>query len=282
MLVVGLTGDVGAGKSTLSSIWGALGAQVIDADAIVADIWKSKDMISLSVGRWGKRILSNCGQPDHAIISGIVFDDDDEYRWICDTLHPRVRAAMSGMVERLDGWLVAEIPLLFENGVPEWIDLTVYIEAPADIRLSRNRYRGWGPDEIMRREHRLMRSAQKRGLADFVVTNDGSFEDLSLKAQCLARRFLAASSIIKISIHASSWEESRLASAGLKDSALAADISTSVGDFTVSAFVREACIGEILFLLGNIKLLEGLSIDTENIRKVPRHVLFWAMESAEN
>lgn len=282
MLVVGLTGDVGAGKSTLSSIWGADGAHIIDADAIVADIWKSEEMISLAVKRWGSRILSKCGHPDHAVISGIVFGDDDEYRWVCEILHPKVRSAMVAMAERLDGWVVAEIPLLFENGVPEWIDLTVYVEAPVDIRLSRNRHREWGPQEIMRREQRLMRSSLKKELADFIVTNDSSLESLTLKARFLARRFIAASSIMKISVFASSGENARLASAKLEASDLAADISASAGDIAVSAFVREESIEKVLSLLESIKLPGSLPVNVEKAYKVPRHILFWAMESAKS
>ncbi len=281
MLVVGLTGDVGAGKSTLSSIWRASGAHVIDADAIVADIWKDEVMIALAVGRWGRRILSNCGQPDHAVISGIVFGDDDEYRWVCNKIHPIVRARMAEMAGCLEGWVVAEIPLLFENGVTEWIDLTVYVEAPLDTRLSRNRHRGWGPEEVGKRERRLMERTRKMEMADFVVTNDGSLENLSLQARNLACRFLAASSIMKISVPASSREEAGLASASLEESSLAAEISTSSEDHTVSAFTREESIEKILLLLEDIKLRDGFSIDAQKIGKAPRNVLFWAMRSAE-
>lgn len=282
MLAVGLTGDVGAGKSTLSSIWGSFGARVLDADAIVAEIWKSKEMVSLAVQRWGKRILSDCGMPDHAVISGIVFGNDDEYLWVCKTLHPRVRAEMASMAEKLDGWVVAEIPLLFENGIPDWIDLTVYIEAPEDIRVSRNRQRGWGRDEIFRRESRLMDRSQKIVMADFVVANVGSLEDLTLKAGRLARRFIAASSLFMITVTVPSEEKTRLVSSSLKGSGLAAGIVTSPGGSGVSAFVREESIEKMLSIFEDADLSKDISIEKEKTRKAPRNVLLWAMGSAQS
>lgn len=282
MLVVGLTGDVGAGKSTLSSIWRASGAHVIDADAIVSDIWKDEEMIALAVDRWGIRIISGSGKPDHAVISGIVFENDEEYRWVCNKIHPIVRKRMAEMARCLEGWVVAEIPLLFENGVADWIDLTVYVEAPLETRLSRNSHRGWGLEEIRKREGRLMERTRKMELADFIVTNDGSLEKLRLHAKTLASRFLAASSLMKISVPASSGEEARLASERLEDCPIAAEVSTSSGNHTVSAFIIEESIEEILLLLEDIKLRDGFPIDARKIVKAPRDVLFWAMRSAEN
>lgn len=110
MLVVGLTGDVGAGKSTVSSVWASLGAHVVSADTIVAALWKRNEMVELAAGRWGERILRPGMALDHSAISRIVFGDEKEYRWVCETIHPLVREEMERVVESLDGWIVAEIP----------------------------------------------------------------------------------------------------------------------------------------------------------------------------
>jgi len=195
MLVVGLTGDVGAGKSTVSSIWASAGAKVLDADAIVAELWRSEELVSAAVGRWGKSILGPSGYPDHAAISELVFENDEEYRWICDTVHPVARRELYRRVQELSGWVVVEIPLLFENGVPDWIDFTVYVEAPEIVRISRNATRGWDAREVHRRQERLMTTEKKRHMADVLLVNDGSLHNLSEKAMALARRFIDASSI---------------------------------------------------------------------------------------
>jgi dephospho-CoA kinase len=65
---------------------------------------------------------------------------------------------------------------MFENGVPDWIDLTVYIEAPEDERVIRNASRGWDRDELRRRERWLLGSDRKKKMADLVLCNDGTRE----------------------------------------------------------------------------------------------------------
>ncbi|MDO9509390.1 MAG: dephospho-CoA kinase [Thermovirgaceae bacterium] len=278
MLAVGLTGDVGAGKSTLSSIWAAAGAHVVDADAVVAELWKTEEVISLATGRWGRVILSGDGMPDHAAVSRIVFDDETEYRWLCDAIHPMVREIMAERVRRLDGWVVAEIPLLFENGVPEWIDLTVYVEAAMELRFSRNRSRGWGPEEMIRRERWLLERSKKQGMADLVMTNDGSLERLEREARDLARRFLAASSIMLISVGELSADEAGLICGILSGSGLAAEVRIPDSGFFVSAFVRRGSLEEVSALLEKVHPGGGLPVAVQKCAFVPKHVLLWAME----
>ncbi|HPE91688.1 MAG TPA: dephospho-CoA kinase [Synergistales bacterium] len=198
MLVVGLTGDVGAGKSTVSSVWASLGAHVVSADTIVAALWKRNEMVELAAGRWGERILRPGMALDHSAISRIVFGDEKEYRWVCETIHPLVREEMERVVESLDGWIVAEIPLMFENGVPDWIDLTVYIEAPEDERVIRNASRGWDRDELRRRERWLLGSDRKKKMADLVLCNDGTREELEERARELGSRLLSLSSLVRV------------------------------------------------------------------------------------
>ena len=85
---------------------------------------------------------------------------------------------------------------------------------------------------------------------------------------------------VEKTIAASSGEKARHVSVSLKESGLGAAISTSAGECAVSAFIREDSIENILSLLEDADLLKGLSVEKEKIRKAPRNVLFWAMESA--
>ena len=72
MLVIGLTGDVGAGKSTVSSAWGSQGARVISADPIVAELWKREDLVTLAVERWGRSVLTAAGTLDHGAVLSLI------------------------------------------------------------------------------------------------------------------------------------------------------------------------------------------------------------------
>ena len=198
MLVIGLTGDVGAGKSTVSSAWASQGARVISADPIVAELWKRKDLTALAVERWGREVLATDGTLDHGALSGFIFGDEKEYHWACGIIHPLVREEMDRLIDNLDGWVVAEIPLLFENGVPEWVDLTVYIEAPEEQRVQRNAFRGWDRKELFRRERWLLEREEKKTRADLVISNDGTLDELLENARDLGLRFLSLSSLRRI------------------------------------------------------------------------------------
>jgi dephospho-CoA kinase len=280
MLAVGLTGDVGAGKSTLCSIWAGEGANVINADTIVADLWEREDMISLATSRWGKGILSKTGRPDHAIIAGIIFENEFEYRWVCDTFHPHVRMIMKETAARMGGWVVAEIPLLFENGVPEWIDLTVYLEASPLKRLSRNRHRGWGVEEIKRRELRLMPTREKKRLADFILCNDGDIPKLADQARHFARGFRAASRAIWISVPVSSPEEASRLERCLKSISLASEETFFTEDNAVSAIVMEEVLEGAMVVKEEFGPGKLSCAVIEKTRQIPKDILLRIMEGA--
>lgn len=280
MLAVGLTGDVGAGKSTLCSLWADEGANVINADTIVADLWEREDMISLATNRWGKGILSKTGRPDHAIIAAIIFENEFEYKWVCDTFHPHVRTMMKDTAARMGGWVVAEIPLLFENGVPEWIDLTVYLEASPPNRLSRNRHRGWGAEEIFRRELRLMATRKKKRLSDFVLCNDGDIPKLEDQARHFARGFRAASKAIWISVPVSSTEEASRLEPYLKSISIASEKTFSTEDHALSALVMEEVLEDARVVNEEFGTGKLSSVVIEKTRPIPKEILLGIMDGA--
>ncbi|MGC9489759.1 MAG: dephospho-CoA kinase [Thermovirgaceae bacterium] len=203
MLVVGLTGDIGAGKSTLADFWKQAGASVVIADEVVDEIWKQGVLNELIRKRWGKSVISQAGNPDRERIASIVFEDENEYRWLARTIHPLVRSILEGRILSMDGWVVVEIPLLFENGVPWWVDVTVYVTAPMSQRIERNRKRKWAANEIARREKWLLPSCKKSEAVDYVVNNSGKLESLYQRALDLASVFREMASCITFSVE---WE----------------------------------------------------------------------------
>jgi len=203
MLVVGLTGDIGAGKSTLADFWKRAGASVVIADEVVDEIWEQGVLNELIRRRWGNSVIAEGGHPDRERIASIVFEDENEYRWLAHTIHPLVRSIMEGRILSMEGWVVAEIPLLFENGVPWWVDETVYLTAPLIQRIERNRNRKWAADEIARREKWLLPSCKKSEAADYVVNNTGKLESLYQRALDLASVFREMASCITLSVE---WE----------------------------------------------------------------------------
>ncbi len=203
MLVLGVTGDVGAGKSTVSRIWKSLGASIIDADVLAHEAWKDSTVLRRASERWGSQVLLSNGQINPSAVASIVFSDSSEYEWVCSMLHPTIRMEMERQVTSLNGWVVAEIPLLFENGVPWWVDFTVYVTAPLELRLARNEVRGWTKEEIERRERFLRNADEKAEEADLVVRNDVSIHDLEQSLSRYAAMFKKMAAFCEIRAYSS-------------------------------------------------------------------------------
>ncbi len=189
MLVVGLTGDVGAGKSTVAKTWNRLGASLIDSDEVVRALWSTDRIREEAFKRFGtKKIKKDDGAVDLSAIADTVFSSEEHYRWLCGLLHPLVLEKIEQMLEDLHGWVVVELPLLFEAGRPQWLDIAVYVTAPEKTRIDRTRSRGWGEGELRRRERWLLPSSHKAALADIVIVNDGSLESLLQKIEKMGRK----------------------------------------------------------------------------------------------
>lgn len=227
MLVVGLTGDVGAGKSTVGRIWKEMGASVIDADALAKELWTEPDVLQQAKDRWGTDIVDPTGRLVPSRVASIIFESHDEYRWLCKLLHPRVRIRMESSVESLEGWVVVEIPLLFEGGVPWWVDMTVYVVAPMEARVNRNAHRNWDLAEIERRESCLLPREDKIRRAHLVIENTGTLDSLKATLTKEAQAMKSMASITEIFFSFGETETARTVGSLLSAHKLAADLSLS-------------------------------------------------------
>ncbi|MGC9372198.1 MAG: dephospho-CoA kinase [Thermovirgaceae bacterium] len=291
MLVVGLTGDIGAGKSTLAEFWKRAGASVVIADEVVDEIWKQGVLNESIRRRWGESIISEGGHPDHERIASIVFEDVNEYRWLSRTIHPLVRSFMEGRILSMDGWVVAEIPLLFENGVPWWVDETVYVTAPLSERIERNRKRKWSADEIARREKWLLPSCTKSESADYVVDNKGKLERLFQRAMDLASVFREMASCITLSVEWENETEARGFAEGLGTEGLVAftgihEVQMSPGGSaseTARAWRTEAVTTERFFpVILEMAQSRGKYLRSGRIRRTDKSLRNWIREARKD
>lgn len=232
MLVLGVTGDVGAGKSTVTRIFAESGATIINADNIAHEIWKNGDVLAKAAGRWGEEVLLPDGRINPIRVASIVFSDRTEYGWLCQMLHPLIRSDMERRISVLEGFVVAEIPLLFENGVPWWIDITMYISAPYMDRQKRNLSRGWEEDEILRRESFLMDRDKKISMADILVRNEGSLDSLKNKIFTLTSQMKDFATLAEISLSLNSHKDA----VNLSESVLSKGLALNVEVYPVSTF----------------------------------------------
>lgn len=226
MFVVGLTGDVGAGKSALSGVWRTMGARVIDADEAAKRQWSVPEIRERAAARWGGEIFRGDGV-NFARIAEIAFADENEYRYMIELIHPATRADLTREVRASGGWVVVEIPLLFEGVRHDWIDFVVYATAPLEERIARNRVRGWDAEEVARRERFLLDPREKRAMADLVLSNDSTLEAWAETARRTGALFSRMGAVRELSTCCGSRAEAEKIAAVLVERRLAACVNIS-------------------------------------------------------
>ena len=183
MLIVALTGGIGAGKSLAAQYFSDLGARVVDADHLArVAIERGSEGFDEVVLRFGEKIMRD-GDIDRKALAEIIFSDPQAKEDLEAIIHPRVRELFAEVVSDLQPGevLIYEIPLLAESGSAKNFDLVITVEADLELRKERLRKRGMFISEIERRIAAQATREDRQALADFVITNDGD-EDQLLRA----------------------------------------------------------------------------------------------------
>ena len=183
MLIVALTGGIGAGKSLAAQYFSDLGARVVDADQLArVAIERGSEGFDEVILRFGEKIMRD-GDIDRKALAEIIFTDPQAKEDLEAIIHPRVRELFAEVVADLnaDEILIYEIPLLVETAAAKNFDLVITVEADLEIRKDRLRKRGMFISEIERRIAAQATREDRQALADFVIVNDGD-EDGLLRA----------------------------------------------------------------------------------------------------
>lgn len=188
-LLIGVTGGIGAGKSTVVDAFVHRGAVPFSADSAVHELYSDPGVIDQVRDRWGAGVINaEDGIVDRSAIAAIVFTDEAERRWLEGLLHPLVGHAWDRFLteqeelHRAPGdsaeFLVAEVPLLFEAGLEDRYDAIVAITAPLPTRIARAEARGSGRTLSAERDAAQMPESEKAERADFTYANTGSVDEL--------------------------------------------------------------------------------------------------------
>lgn len=184
MLLVGLTGNIGSGKSTVARLLSERGATLIDSDVLARRaVDPGSAALDSIIKRWGTDVLNPDGTLDRAVLRQRVFVDHDELEALNEIVHPEVRRLRDRLageaLARGDRLVVCDIPLLFEKGMAGDFDCIVLVDAPRPVRLERLvRDRRLRETEAMEMIAAQMPAELKRARADFVVENTGTLSDL--------------------------------------------------------------------------------------------------------
>jgi dephospho-CoA kinase len=184
MLLIGLTGNIGSGKSTVAQLLSERGATIIDADVLARRaVEAGTAAYDKIVARWSSDILAPDGHLDRAALRRLVFADHEQLEELNQIVHPEVERLRTRLVDqarkRGDKIVVCDIPLLFERHMTDRFDRIILVDAHRAVRLERLvKDRGLNETEAMEMIAAQMPAELKRARADFVLDNDGTLTQL--------------------------------------------------------------------------------------------------------
>jgi len=191
VLVVGLTGNIASGKSTVARLLSERGATIIDADVLARrTIDPGTPAHAEIIKRWGNAVVAADGGIDRDALRHIVFGAPDELEALNDIVHPHVRAMRDELVDqaraRGDQIVVCDIPLLFERGLVDDFDRIVLVDAPRELRLDRLvNERKLSHADAMEMIAAQMPSELKRARANYVIENISTLQALSDRVEVI-------------------------------------------------------------------------------------------------
>ncbi len=182
MILVGLTGGIGSGKSTVSGLLQARGAVIIDADAIVREVQQPGSPVLAELAqRFGSDVLAEDGSLDRQAVANIVFTDPDALKSLNAIVHPAVGREMNQRMiaqRASNNVVVLDIPLLTENP-REGLQGRIVVDIPVELQVQRlTSFRGFDEADARARISRQATRQERLDKADFVVDNSGGLEDL--------------------------------------------------------------------------------------------------------
>ncbi|HJR24342.1 MAG TPA: dephospho-CoA kinase [Acidimicrobiales bacterium] len=188
MRVIGLTGGIGSGKSTVSALLAARGAVIIDADAITRELQApGTEVFVAMVERFGPGIVAADGSLDRQAVADIVFNDPDALQDLNDIVHPAVGAETTRRLleqAETDNLVVLDIPLLVESAGKREVAGIVVVDVDPEIAVRRLvEQRGFREEDARARIARQASREERLARADVVIDNSGSREDLEAEIE---------------------------------------------------------------------------------------------------
>ena len=186
MLVLGLTGNIGCGKSSVSTIFMENNIKVVDADIVARQIFDDKNLLNEVFSTFGKSIRNQDGSLNRRALGNIVFNDDEKLILLNNLTHPKIKQKILSKVEEYKNQgekiVVIDAALLIEDDYIPYIQKLILITCRKEIQINRIIARdNCTKEEAISRINSQMSQEEKAKFADYIIDNSNSFEELQKK-----------------------------------------------------------------------------------------------------
>lgn len=191
--IVGLTGGIGSGKTTVAHMFHLLGIQSVDADLVAREVvMPNEPALDAIVQHFGKAILQADGQLDRGALRARVFADPAEKQWLNQLMHPLIRQRMlQQLAQCSSSYALLIAPLLLENQLQRYTDRVLVVDVPPELQISRTT----GRDQVSAEQVQSILDSQiaradRLRLADDIIVNTVPVSELKPQIQALHQRYL--------------------------------------------------------------------------------------------
>lgn len=194
MLIVGLTGGIGSGKSTVADLFAEKGINVIDADVAARELTHpDQPAFQKIIKHFGSNVLNKDGSLNRAYLRNIIFSDQKQRVWLERLLHPLIRQHMEEKLSHITSpYCIAVVPLLLEVESYSFINRILVIDTPESLQVKRVMARDhMSEDELEAILDRQASREQRRLKAHDVINNEGSLAELRKQVDVLHQQYLA-------------------------------------------------------------------------------------------
>ena len=194
-MIIGVTGGIASGKSTVALAFAALGIPWVDADDVAREVVEpGEPALAKIVARFGEQVLHSDGRLNRRALREIVFAEPAERRWLEGVTHPRIRQRLIAHLERMQAegapYVLLVSPLLFESGQSQLVDRCLVVDVPESLQIARTAAR----DEVGEVQARAIIAAQmsrseRLARADDIIDNSRGEAELTAQVAELDRRY---------------------------------------------------------------------------------------------
>lgn len=192
--LLGLTGGIGSGKTTVANLFHARGIDLVDADIIARQVVEpGSSGLHAIAEHFGAEILQPDGTLNRAKLRQYIFANETERLWLNNLLHPMIRETMLSSAKKADSaYVILVVPLLFENGLDRLVDRTLVVDISPELQISRTAKRdNVSEDQVASIVASQVSREQRLAMADDIIDNRGVIAELEKQVDLLHQKYLA-------------------------------------------------------------------------------------------